>query len=164
MAPPEICTLEIVRRQHIRKLTCTTHIPLPVTAFLRNGNQAQRFAVEPKSIRRACARNINQLVHEILQTDGRVLTCSMRCPSYHRGHALPSFGAFPCWETSTGLWAQQLLVTRKSQVCKERLKAGAISLSNDSHQRNVRPKEWKHSRKGTTEPGTRKQTDEGKTT
>lgn len=29
--PPEICTLEIVRRQHIRKLTCTTHIPLSVS-------------------------------------------------------------------------------------------------------------------------------------
>lgn len=48
--------------------------------FLRNGNQAQRFAVDPKSIRRACAWNINQLVHEILKTAGRVLTCSMEVP------------------------------------------------------------------------------------
>lgn len=73
-------TWDCQTRQHIRKLTCTTHIPLSVTAFLRNGNQAQGFAVEPKSIRRACAWNINQLVHEISKTDGRVLTCNTEVP------------------------------------------------------------------------------------
>ena len=53
-----------------------THTP-SVIDFLRNGKQAQILAAEPKSIRRAWAWTIKQLVHELLKS------AAGECSSHH---------------------------------------------------------------------------------
>lgn len=69
------CTCDYQRTQHIRKLTPTHKHIYPLWHFLRSGKQVQRLAVEPKSVRRACAWIISQLVYEILKS------VAGKCPS-----------------------------------------------------------------------------------
>lgn len=152
MAPPEICTLEIIRGCNaLGNWHTQAHISSLVINFLRNGKQTLRLTVESKSTWRACVWTTNQFVHKILKTAGQVSTCSTAVSLT----ALRSCSAF-CW--SIALWGDYHGPQRKAAPCEMEesgLQGRGGSLCGLSWQwHTARKRTWKikQTRRGAAEP------------